>query len=489
MANVVIIGAGVSGLAAGIYAQMRGHNAIICEKHFRSGGNLTGWQRGEYHIDNCIHWLTGTNKKSATYNTWVELGALGDGIEVYQGESLYTCALGRDSVSLYRDIEKLRNEMLRISPKDRKETERFIRAIKTVMELSCGEGVKRYLSAPTLLYYNNLSTGELSRRFKHPLLREFFVSIMGEYFGAIALIFVFATYCSGNGGLPRGGSVGMAERMTARFMSLGGVLYLNREAVKIEIDGKRATKVLFSDGSSLEGDYFVLTPDPKVIFGNLLDRKMPAALQKQYESEEMHRFSSIHAAFACDVEKTPFSGDYIFRIPREKRVNYGYDHIVLREFAHEPTFAPSGKSIIQTMIFCDETTAKKYIDLHKDSEKYKAKKKEIAVQITEMIENEFESLKGKLECIDVWTPATYKRYTGAEVGSYMSFILPKGKLPTRISPKIKGVENVLLATQWQNAPGGLPTAAGCGKRAVDEIVRLEGRVARKSESRGKAYAE
>ena len=106
-----------------------------------------------------------------------------------------------------------------------------------------------------------------------------------------------------------------------------------------------------------------------------------------------------------------------------------------------------------------------------------------------MIENEFVRLKGKLQCIDVWTPATYKRYTGAEVGSYMSFILPKGKLPTRISPKIKGIENVFLATQWQHAPGGLPTAAGCGKKAVEEIRRLEGRVSRKSESRGRAYAK
>lgn len=489
MANVVIIGAGVSGLAAGIYAQMRGHNAIICEKHFRSGGNLTGWQRGDYHIDNCIHWLTGTNKKSATYNTWVELGALGDGVEVYQGESLYTCALGRESISLYRDIERLKDGMLRISPRDRKETERFIHAVKTVMDLSCGEGIKRYLTAPALLYYHNMSTGELSRRFRHPLLREFIVSIMGEYFGAIALIFVFATFCSGNGGLPRGGSVRMAERMTARFIGLGGVLHLNREAVKIQLEGNSATKVFFSDGSSIEGDYFVLTPDPKLIFGGLLERKMPSALQNQYKSEEMHRFSSIHAAFACNMEKAPFTGDYIFRIPREKRAILGYDHVVLREFSHEPDFAPKGKSIIQAMVFCDEIIAQKYIDLQKDSEKYKVKKKEISVQITEMIESEFESLRGKLECIDVWTPATYKRYTGAEVGSYMSFILPKRKLPTRISPRIKGIKNVLLATQWQHAPGGLPTAAGCGKRAVEEIVRLEGRVARKSENTGKAYAE
>ena len=77
MANILIIGGGVSGLSAGIYAQMHGHHAIVCEQHFIPGGNLTGWDRGGYHIDNCIHWLTGTNPSSPLYPMWEDLGALG----------------------------------------------------------------------------------------------------------------------------------------------------------------------------------------------------------------------------------------------------------------------------------------------------------------------------------------------------------------------------------------------------------------------------
>ena len=60
MSKILIIGGGVSGLSAGIYAQLQGYEAIICERHNIAGGNLTGWDRGGYHIDNCVHWLTGT---------------------------------------------------------------------------------------------------------------------------------------------------------------------------------------------------------------------------------------------------------------------------------------------------------------------------------------------------------------------------------------------------------------------------------------------
>ena len=70
LAKIIIIGAGVSGLSAGIYAQMNGHNATIYERHFKAGGNLTGWDRCGYHIDNCIHWLTGTNPATELYRTW-----------------------------------------------------------------------------------------------------------------------------------------------------------------------------------------------------------------------------------------------------------------------------------------------------------------------------------------------------------------------------------------------------------------------------------
>ena len=90
MATVVIIGGGVSGLSAGIYTRLTGNRAIICEKHTTAGGNLTGWKRGEYTIDNCIHWLTGTNPATKTYKMWKELGALGN-VEILQGGSIYTC--------------------------------------------------------------------------------------------------------------------------------------------------------------------------------------------------------------------------------------------------------------------------------------------------------------------------------------------------------------------------------------------------------------
>ena len=120
MAKILIIGAGVAGLSAGIHAQLFGHQAIVCERHFVAGGNLTAWNRGEYHIDNCIHWLTGPNPNTEHYKLWQELGAFDDALVRYP-TSLYTYEEGGRRLSLYEDLERLEREMLAISPADEQE--------------------------------------------------------------------------------------------------------------------------------------------------------------------------------------------------------------------------------------------------------------------------------------------------------------------------------------------------------------------------------
>ena len=483
MAKVLIIGGGVAGLSAGIYAQMAGHSATICEKHIIPGGNLTGWNRGEYHIDNCIHWLTGTNKSSSLYGMWKDLGVLGDNVKIIQGNSLISCERDGKRVSLPPSLTRLKEEMLAISPEDEQEIKSFCNAIELVMAFDniagdkCNEGITagRVMRGiiPALKYFK-LTTGQLAKRFKNPALQCFITGFWGQDFGAFALLFVFATYCGLNGGLPEGGSLKAAERMTERFKSLGGKLYLNREAVRVNTDGRRAVSVDFSDGTSETADYIILTTDAAVTFGRLLDKPMPKKLKKLYDDPKMRRFSAYHAAFACDLADLPFEGDLIFDVPKEYINILGTEQIILREFSHEPGYAPKGKNILQTMTFCFDKDCAEFIRLRKeDKAAYKAKKEKLASILQMLIEEHCPVLRGKLSLIDFWTPASYERFIGSEVGSFMSFALPAKFIPICIDSEVSGLDNLFIATQWQQSPGGLPIAAERGRAAVQKINELE----------------
>ena len=473
MADVIIIGGGVAGLSAGIYARLCGFETTIYEAHTKAGGNLTGWQRGGYHIDNCIHWLTGTNPATSTYRMWEELGVLG-GVEVFTPNSLYTVRHEGESLSLFSDLDRIQSEMLAVSPSDEREILDLVRAVRLMQgiigiagkeqneSLSLGD----VLNLPLLLKYYKLSCAELSDRFSHPLLRKFVRAFWGDEFGALAMVCVFANFCGGNGGLVRGGSLAAAERMTARYLSLGGQLKLGARVEKIKLSDKRARSIVLPDGTEISADYVISTADPDTVFGKSLDLPMPNPLVKEYKNNRIHRFSSYQCAIACKSQILPFEGDCIFTVDGSQ--------IILREFSHEGGFAPSGEVILQTMTFCSERECLDFIRLRGiDKAAYDKRKAWMGKRQIALIEKEFPILKGHLSLIDVWTPATYKRYTSSGIGSYMAFTFPSRAFPKKISARVRGASNVFLATQWQQYPGGLPIAAERGREAVLELCRRE----------------
>ena len=63
--RVIIVGAGISGLTAGIYARRSGFDVTILESHNISGGLSTSWKRKGYLFEGGMHWLTGSSEKNA----------------------------------------------------------------------------------------------------------------------------------------------------------------------------------------------------------------------------------------------------------------------------------------------------------------------------------------------------------------------------------------------------------------------------------------
>ncbi|MBQ7670399.1 MAG: NAD(P)/FAD-dependent oxidoreductase [Clostridia bacterium] len=480
MKTVLIIGGGAAGLSAGIYAELNGYRAVICEKQHIAGGSLSFWKREGHHIDNCIHWLIGTNENTDMYKTWCELGVLGDA-DVHYKPYLYTSVTDKGSLSLSRDLEKFQSDMLALSPHDAREIRSFIKAVRTLEGYFgiAGEdhnekfsGKKLIARIPNLLKYYNLSLEGLARRFRSPVLRDFFVSFMPADFGSLALIFTAANFCGDNAGLPLGGSAEVLKRLTERCLSLGGTIEYGKEAERVRTEGDRAVAVSFTDGTELSCDHIILTIDPSMIFGKLIDCPMPSELASQYK--KLRRFSAVQCAFECDVPDLPFEGEQTIFIPGELRSVLPGHHVNLRYEGHEKSYSPEGKSLLQSMIYCDEETAVSYIKAKNDSkEKYEKLKSEAAETLQSLIVKNFPFLDGKMRAVDVWTPATYHRIVGTQMGSFMSFALPGRVIPKELKNDVPPFDNLMLAGQWLQAPGGLPIAVNSGKAAVMRIVEKD----------------
>ena len=161
-------------------------------------------------------------------------------------------------------------------------------------------------------------------------------------------------------------------------------------------------------------------------------------------------------------------------IPEDLRVVLPGHHVNLRYEGHEKSYSPKGKTLLQAMIYCSEEAAVSYIEAkHHSKEAYQKQKEEIAECISALTVKQFPFLAGKLRAIDVWTPSTYQRYLGTEVGSFMSFAFPKSSIPRELSNRVASFNHLYLAGQWLQMPGGLPIAVTSGKKAILRIVKQD----------------
>lgn len=476
MSSVLILGAGVAGLTAGIYCLKKGHTVTICEQHSIVGGNLTGWTRQKLHIDNCIHWLTGTNKHSSFHKIWSDIGAINDNIPMIKEKSLYTFRAEDKSVSLYRNLDETIREMESVAPEDIKEIRKLKSAIELVERLNHTGGVNfdkgmnfaSCLKLSSLIRFHNKSTSEYGKTYyKSPVMQGFFEGLLGPDFSALAFVMVAANYCSGNGDIPEGGSLSMAMRIQKKFKELGGVIKTRKKASKVNIENGVATSVEFEDGEKIEADNIVVSFDPKIFFDKLTNFK-PVSIKQLYNKYK--RFSTIHTAFSIPEDAVSFSGTMSIEIPEKYKDKLHSDKVAFRESSYEKSFVHKGKKVIQTMIYVDEEYSKHLVSIGKHNrDAYKIEKEELGIVQKALLEESFPHLQGQIELIDNWTPYTYARYVGSEIGSWMSFILPARKLPTFLRSKVRNIKNVFLASQWNMMPGGLPFAALAGKNVAKLI--------------------
>lgn len=470
MKKTVIIGAGVAGLTAGIYTLLSGNDCTLIEKNHNVGGALCSWERDGCLIDGCLHWLTGTKKGTKLNEIWETVGVL-NGANTVETKYFYKSELNGETLHFYNDLEKIRNEMLEISPEDENAVNRFCDAVKTASKISCGN-----IGGDTvkLIRYLNKDLNGLSEEFTHPLLKSAMTDLIDGRFSSLGLIISLGAYTAGNAYLPMGGSRAMAENMKTRFITLGGTLITDNGAEKIITEHSKAVAVRLEKGEMVSGDAFICCTDPAVTYLKLLQtERLPRNLALNYSNDLTPTFSSLHIAFKTEDCRVPFEGTAVFECEPYVLDGAVHNRLAVREFSPVGITAGEGGSVMQCMLFVCHEEAMRWINNRRyEKEEYERQKTALAKMISKRITDRFPELYGKLSVIDIWTPATFSRYLGATGGSYMSFAITKGAVPRKLPERVAGLKNVLLATTWQSPVGGVPISAKRGKYAAERAIKI-----------------
>ena len=116
---ITIIGGGLAGLAAGVYAQRNGYRTQIFEHSSQPGGVAAWWRRGGYHIDGGIHFLMGHRPGGVLSDLYRQVGTAAPETLIDMAEyGRFVDEAGGKSVLLTADLAQCAAALKGLSPAD-----------------------------------------------------------------------------------------------------------------------------------------------------------------------------------------------------------------------------------------------------------------------------------------------------------------------------------------------------------------------------------
>lgn len=481
--NVIIVGGGIAGLTAGVYARQSGFDATIFEMHTIPGGNSTSWRRGGYLFEGGMHWLTGSSENAPLYKLWKEVGALQANNPIYNRDPFITYMGDPTPICLYRDTEKLRKHLLEVSPQDAGEIEQFIKDIKVLGKMSMPvtdiKGVKvKYKSAPPIgMLFSMLgalgrmnklgamSVNEYAAKFKHEGICALLLSIVGsDEFSASSIAFTLGGLALGDGGYPKGGSLRMAQNMADTFTKLGGTIEYQKRVERVCVENGRTTGVIVG-GEEIHADAVIVTADALTA----IDKLFASPLHEPWMDELRSAITPLNCTYVClgvsaDLSDMPEN----MLLPIEKPfINGGVEQhaLPINQYSRFEGYAPKGCTPIVCVLMEDTYDEWKAA---KENGTYESKKQALADTVIDRLASAIPKTAGKVDVWDIATPLTYERYCGTYRGSWMSVLKP-GKNRQMYPCRSETIKGLYFAGQRLMLPGGLPVALSTGRQAVQNI--------------------
>jgi phytoene dehydrogenase-like protein len=489
--SIIIIGAGIAGLAAGCYGQMNGYHTRIFELHDKPGGLCTAWKRKGYTFDGCIHWLVGSGPGQTFHRVWEELGAVQGRQMVNHEEFVRVEGAGGKTFVVYTDVDRLEQHMKALAPADARTIDEFIGAVRLFTRfappLDAPKGLFGGLQMAirmlplmgTFRKYSKTSVQDFVRRFSDPFLRQALALVFDmPDFPMLAVLMTLAYMHNRNAGFPIGGSLEFSRAIERRYLDLGGEIYYKARVERILVERDRAVGVRLADGTAHRADFVISAADGHATIFDMLEGKyVNDEIRDCYEKwPTFPPLVQVSLGVARDLSNEP----HAFSYPLDEPVTIAGEvqkRMGVKHYGYDPTLAPAGKSVVEVMFPANYAYWKGLVE---ERERYEAEKQQVALTVIGQLEKRFPGLTGDIEVVDVATPLTYERYTGNWQGSMEGWMITTKTMGLVMTGKgmsktLPGLENLYMAGQWVEPGGGVPTAAMSGRNVIRTICQRDGK--------------
>lgn len=289
--RVVVVGAGLGGLACALHLAGAGHEVTVVERELVPGGRAGRIVSGGFEFD------TGPTVLTMPELIAEALGAVGeeldDWLTLTRLDPAYRAFFPDGStLDVITDVDRMAEEINRVcGPREADGYRRFVTFAAELWRLERDDFIARNLDAPWDLLrpglFQLLRTGafrslsaKVGQFFKDPRTQRIF-SFQALYAGvspqrALALYAVIA-YLDSVAGVhfPVGGMHAVPQAMAGAAAKHGVVLRYGTTVARVETYLGRATAVHTTAGERIPADVVVLNPDLPVAYRTLLPAEVP----------------------------------------------------------------------------------------------------------------------------------------------------------------------------------------------------------------------
>lgn len=500
--DVVIIGAGISGLICASYLLRKGKKVLVLEQNHVAGGNITGFRRKGYYFD------AGAQSSESVGMLFPILEELG----LYKPEMWHRAdwrIVTPDCDVKLDDFDQIRADFKKYFPESSEDLDKWF----DVLSSGCMTFKKMMQDKPFPLtvrgkekYKLLLDMGKEAVRFA-PLAkdgitktgtqfcREIFKDdklafLFGEFGNQNMLLFMFFSfwYCFPyDYWHPDGGLQNIADMIADDFQSRGGEIRFRTAVDRVICEGRCAKGVETDEGERFYADKIVNTGNLKRLVFEMCDPElfpykyrqilkeapvsfgMPTAfLGLDMSDEELNRYMKGHHTFYWRTYET-ITDVYTPDAHRRGFSQFSWTSM------HDKSLAPEGKNSLVVQVFTNYHWRNGWgtgsDDPFARNEEYAKLKERVLEDIIADSEYIIPGLSKRVEVKELGTPRTLSRYTlnteGAPMGwsydRYKIFMFGKfGSFKTK-------VKNLYLAGHYSVWPGGIVFSALSGKIVADAM--------------------
>ena len=492
--DVIVIGAGLSGLTAASLLAKRSLKVCVVEAQYKPGGSCGIFKRKDVVFEQGAAMIYGFNDRGFSPHRFV-FNALEEPIDIIKHDELYAINFGEHRIVFYEDIDMFIEELVKVFPNEKENFKRFYtdlsnQYIKIIAEnpafispdaMKKEKGLKSLLKHPIeyirfLGYMNKNTKSILKKYFKDKNVFDFFDKLTSTYCytnveetPAILSSIMFVDNHFGGSYYPAGSTLNLIGKLEKVIEENNGHMIYNTEVEEIIVEDNRAIKVKLDNETNISAKYIVNSGTVWNLYNKLLKENVSEDIKNLVNSLEPSYPSVVLFALVKEEaipkgtlpiemligDKTKLDEDeitvYILSIDDKTLCKKGYHTIM----AIGPTFKEWPKGFKNNY----------------NTEKYREMKEVEKNRVLDVLEKRFPGFKENLCYVEISTPTTLNRYVLKEKGSVAG---PKQKLGQHMMKRLKSkseVDSLFNCGESTVMGTGTPAVTISGISAANLILR------------------